>query len=979
MLKYRHIYILLFFVVWAHQHLKSQEYSALDSFNYCYDQKNYSQALNFWKEIDHEEVDYGLLKRKGNCYHYIGNYDSSLQIFQRVLLKLSLEDTLKLIDISINIGNAYQNLSKNDSALHYFSKAEHLNRIYKSMLSSKLYLSIGQLYNEVNLLDSAEYYFLKALDSIRSMSNDMSVSTLYKYESLLKLYLEKGSYEKAIKYGVTAINLVFSMDDPSSWWLFSLHYNIGRVYYSMKSWENAIYYFTKSQEYITDDSKRYEKYVESALMYCYSKTGNALVDSLYYRNDGQTMLKDTMAFAYHLMNYANSIKVNNTDAQILPYYRKAYILLSEKKGFYDKQLTGISNMLGAEFNKLRQYDSSLYYHQHALYCTAKDVDTSDYASNPADVFNADMRLPDIVARKLNTLIAISHQPLNEDSLQNINRLILANCDYYGRCVDAMLRDKTFMQDRLTVLKKEIRKYMLAGIEASWELYQNGHDAFYPEKALQFSETGKYMLLKSMMSARANARRLPDAVAHSNSLLINRINSLQMKIGQREAVGDTSGIADLREALFNLILQKDSLRNVILQQYPETIDRTFNRVNLDMVKKLVGEGQMLNSYFLEDSLLHIIRITGDTMIWIRNDDAAHVREMVAKVADFCNPLGYHTNEKQDYIDCANELNEVLIGDSTMTTGTDEMIIIPDQELNLLPFEALLNGPATRTTSYRDLPYLLHDFTFSYYNSLFLACGNGPEIQSPRNGFLAVAPDFRDSASTSRSSLSSIEQASGEAGYLADLFDGELLAGHQANRKNLEQHLNHSSIIHFATHTNLDTTGFFNSGLLLAGDSTGSNYESLHTSDICCMDMPADLVMLSCCNSGNGLLLDGEGVISLGWAFRYAGCRSVGISLFPLDDATARSIMTSFYAYLKKGKSKNTALRQAKLDFLETSYPGKTHPKYWAGITIFGDQQNVAGTSGFFTRYRIVLLLIGILLMVPVVVVVVRRFRSSSVKR
>lgn len=979
MLKNRHIYILIFFVVWVHQNLKSQEYPALDSFNYCYDQKKYTQAIRFWKEIDHHKVDFELLKRKGNCYHYIGNYDSSLHIFQRISKNVSIDDTLTIIDISINIGNAYQNLSENDSAFQYLKKADRLNRIFKSKLSSKLYLSIGQLYNEINLLDSAEYYYLKALDSERKLNSNMSISILYKYESLLKLYLERRSYQKAIKYGTTAIHLVLNMEDPSPWWLFSLHYNIGRVYYSMGNWENAIYYFTKSQEYINDESKRYEKYVESALMYCYSKTGSESIDSLFYKSDDQTMLKDTMAYAYHLMNYANSIRVYNGEAKILPFCRKAYMLLSTKNGFYDMQLTGISNMLGAEFNNLKQFDSSLYYHQRALYCTAKDVDTSDYASNPADVFNADMRLPDIVARKLNTLIAISHQPLNEDSLQNINRLILANCDYYGRCVDAMLRDKTFMQDRVTVLKKEIRKYMLAGIEAAWALYQSGHDAFYLEKALQFSETGKYMLLKSMMSARANARRLPETVARTNSLLINRINSLQMKIGQREAVGDTSGIADLRENLFDLILQKDSLRNVILQQYPETIDRTFNRVNLDMVKKIVAEGQMLNSYFLEDSLLHIIRITGDTMVWIRNEDAAHVRAMVAKVADFCNPLGYHTNEKQDYIDCANELNDVLIGDSALTTGIGEMVIIPDQELNLLPFEALLNGPATKTTPYRDLPYLLHDFTFSYYNSLYLACGNGPEIQSPRNGFLAVAPDFHDTGSTSRNSLSSIEEASGEAGYLADLFDGELLAGHQANRENLEKHLNHSSIIHFATHTNLDTTGFFNSGLLLAGDSTGSSYESLHTSDICCMDMPADLVMLSCCNSGNGLLLDGEGVISLGWAFRYAGCRSVGISLFPLDDATARSIMTSFYAYLKSGESKNRALRQAKLDFLKTSYPGKTHPKYWAGITIFGDQQNVAGVSGFFTRNGLTLILVGVLLFVAVAVIVVRRYRSLSVKR
>lgn len=108
MLKYRYIILILGFVLFKVTVVISQNISATDSFNYNYDQKNFSRALNFWDDIDPDSIDYELQKRKGNCYFYGKKYDTSQHIYKRIFNNLTPNDTLELIDMSINIGNTWK-------------------------------------------------------------------------------------------------------------------------------------------------------------------------------------------------------------------------------------------------------------------------------------------------------------------------------------------------------------------------------------------------------------------------------------------------------------------------------------------------------------------------------------------------------------------------------------------------------------------------------------------------------------------------------------------------------------------------------------------------------------------------------------------------------------------------------------------------------------------------------------------------------
>jgi CHAT domain-containing protein len=978
MLKFRHIllnsFLLLFLVYSAY----TQKTATIDSFDHYYNQKKYIQALNYLNGVDDDELSYEILKKKGNCYHFTGNLDSSLYVYLEAYNTLLPNDTIKKIDISINIANAWQGLFQTDSAYKYLSFVKKNLQVLDNHHIAKTFISIGNFYNDTHILDSAEFYLLKALHVSKQIEKDTNELLYYCYENLTQLYIDMDEFSKAEYYGRIGFEYISANDISNSWWRFIFCYDLGRVHYANRNWGKTIYYFNKALSCITKELKSYDQYIRNVLSYCYGKVGEIpLAENFYSSNE--TFVIDTMAYSYHLDCYGNFLENQARNyPEALDKYWQGLFLNQAKYSKYHLEVVHDYWVIGRTYHKYRKYDSSLYYFQRALYCNSKDVDTLDYATNPVDVFNADRRLTEIIGRKLASLIAIKQQPLSRDSLQSINRLIVANCDYYGHCVEARLHNKTFMQDRLAVLKREIRKYMLAGMDAAHALYQDHHDSYYLEKALQFSETGKYLLVKSMMSSRNQNAKLPDTLSRLNISLVNRINSLHMEIKKNEAAGKTMQTALLKDQLFNLILQKDSVRSIILQQYPETTGRQFQLLSFDKIKSGIKEGQMLINYFLEDTVLHIVQLTSDSVFWLRNENAARVREMAGQVVPFCNPRVSDPSDKAAYIDHAIALKQLLLGNPPKLRGIEEFILVPDRELNLLPFEALLSKKPNPGTPYRELPYLLYDFTFSYHHSLYLA-GERNEPQKPRgqNKFIAVAPDFKGDASQVRDGLSSIVEAGGEAAYLAELFKGELLSGRNATKTHLEPYLQQASVVHFATHTRTDTTGMFNTGLMLAGDTAENIYEPFLTSEICCSDMQADLVMLSACSSGNGLILDGEGVISLGWAFRYAGCKSVGISLFPLDDASARTIMTSFYTGLRDGLSKNHSLRAAKIEFLETVVPGKTHPKYWAGLTVVGDQSAIASPSNHTVQLIVTLILAVLFTLLVIIAVRKRKARNLEV--
>jgi CHAT domain-containing protein len=145
-----------------------------------------------------------------------------------------------------------------------------------------------------------------------------------------------------------------------------------------------------------------------------------------------------------------------------------------------------------------------------------------------------------------------------------------------------------------------------------------------------------------------------------------------------------------------------------------------------------------------------------------------------------------------------------------------------------------------------------------------------------------------------------------------------------------------ILHVATHGLLNSEHPELSGLVLSlVDEHGRPQDGfLRMHEIYNLNLPADLIVLSACQTALGKQIRGEGLVGLTRGFMYAGAERVVASLWQVDDLATAELMKRFYrAMLKEGKQASEALRLAQLEMLKQNR--WSAPYFWAAFTIQGE--------------------------------------------
>jgi CHAT domain-containing protein len=163
------------------------------------------------------------------------------------------------------------------------------------------------------------------------------------------------------------------------------------------------------------------------------------------------------------------------------------------------------------------------------------------------------------------------------------------------------------------------------------------------------------------------------------------------------------------------------------------------------------------------------------------------------------------------------------------------------------------------------------------------------------------------------------------------------GFEANRQLVASgKLSRYRIIHFATHGLINSEHPELSGLVLSlVDENGKPQDGfLRMSEIFNLQLPADLVVLSACQTAIGKEINGEGLVGLTRGFMYAGAERVVASLWQVDDEATSQLMRYFYrCMLKEGLRPAAALRAAQIEMSKSSR--WSSPYYWAGFVIQGE--------------------------------------------
>ncbi|MFC2138548.1 CHAT domain-containing protein, partial [Bacteroidota bacterium] len=278
------------------------------------------------------------------------------------------------------------------------------------------------------------------------------------------------------------------------------------------------------------------------------------------------------------------------------------------------------------------------------------------------------------------------------------------------------------------------------------------------------------------------------------------------------------------------------------------------------------------------------------------------------------------------------------------------------------------------SYSKLNYLINNFNINYSYSVNILFDNKINKKSLNKNLTAFAPTYDNINSIQDSSVLILREtreflipipfAKTEVKNISKFFRSKIYIDEDASENTFKKSLNKSGIMHLAMHTIVNENDPLYSKLVFSINKDSVEDGFLNAFEIYNLKTKRNLIVLSACKTGFGKLEKGEGIMSIAQAFAYAGCPSVVMTLWSVEDKASSEIMTSFYKYLAKGKNKPEALRLAKLNYLQTADPLKSHPFFWAGYVQIGDISPV-----FSAKKRnsiIIILILGITAAIGIVI-------------
>lgn len=307
--------------------------------------------------------------------------------------------------------------------------------------------------------------------------------------------------------------------------------------------------------------------------------------------------------------------------------------------------------------------------------------------------------------------------------------------------------------------------------------------------------------------------------------------------------------------------------------------------------------------------------------------------------------------------ASRLFDLLLKNAlSLCSPGDHLIIVPDEILGLLPFEALVSRENAADSTSGPPHYVGDDFEITYAQSAtFLtnarAIRRSGEAGEAGRLLAVVNPTFDGGSATAQTSqsagvpsvvtwrpLEKTETLLTQA--IADFGDDHVrgLSRNAASEHNLRgEHLRDFRYLMFATHGVLggQVPYLREPALVLSqvGTDPANTSEDgyLTFSEVLQLDLNAQVAVLAACETGLGEALTGEGVMGMGWAFAHAGARNVLMSLWSVDQAASVRLVGQFFQGLRDGLRPQEALRRARTALRASGYQ---HPFFWAPFILVG---------------------------------------------
>jgi len=818
--------------------------------------------------------------------------------------------------------------NRNAGAFYDLDKLSgNLNRLDSLFLKHKPYLDTlpeKRLYVNSLLYDKGNYYFQlnnyrssrqtfgQIIDSLEPLPNTemdeelidlLSVS----YSFFAKMYTDEGKYELAQQYYDKNIRYILQKK-PNDLASLNTNYSLLAELYGKKGqYENSNAYFKKALGFYLKD-----------------QTGiNGIIATAHNLSENYLALSKTDSAQYYLKLAKNYL---NETHHFASYHHRVQAKLEQKMNNYELALKELNFALHLEKEKWKNAKNesiAIIYNEIGMLQAA----FGQYVSAVANYNLGLEQVEDFDSRGTSTLKLLKNKSVSLNKLGNNDnyKATMETVNLGIKTLDTLKPSFRSKADQLFLIEDAFPLFE-SGLEAAYQLYASTSDDSLIDLAFRYSEKSKsVLLLEALLEAKATQfANIPNDVLERESELKSEITYLEKQIKNSET--DQS---DLKDALFTLKEEYRQLVQKLEVDYKSYYDLKYNTTNvsLEVSQKSLSKHQLLISYFYGNKAIYAIALNRGKKEMFRIPIDADLEANIKKVYQMLS------DPKSDVIALGNatySIYELLLQPILNSGDQKKLIIIPDGLLNYLPFPALNTSPG-------GIRYLAENHAIGYVNSATLL-SELEERQPKEHTILAFAPSFDGTVSVSnpdRGKLLPLPNNKKEVEQILTSFHGRAYIDGEASLRNFKSQLASFGMVHLATHAIFDDTAPEYSYLAFAQNGNAAE-DLLYVADLYNLQLDADLVTLSACESGIGDLKRGEGFLSLARGFFYSGAASIASTLWKINDASTTTLMTSFYKNLSKGEAKDVALQNAQIEFLDNNRDNAlSHPYYWSAFVISGN--------------------------------------------
>ena len=421
--------------------------------------------------------------------------------------------------------------------------------------------------------------------------------------------------------------------------------------------------------------------------------------------------------------------------------------------------------------------------------------------------------------------------------------------------------------------EESRERSEFAIDLAIQLWELTGDELYKEKALDFAERSKsILLLEAFMKEDAEmVAEIPSEMLNEEKELQVTIANVEKEIYNAKMEGRSdSTIQHLEEQLLNYRQDYTNWIKQIETSFPQLFHLKYNFETAsveDIRRNLLTKKEALVEYFVGSLNIYVFVISQDRFDVITLERDFPLEEWVIGFRRDIEAFQQEGKDRmklcQAYTQRAEELYQHLIAPLEEGGLPAKLNIIPSGVLGFLPFDALLTARPTEECVFKSYPYLLnqYDMVYGYSAALQLNLQSAPVVNKK---FLGFAPRFDGAGDFGR-----LLQNVNNLETIASLVGGDVYLNEEATLAQFKAKAGEYGIIQLATHAkaNIEEGDF---SFIVFADGKGG-YDSLFVRDIYLLDLMAELVVLSACETAVGTIHKGEGIISLARGFLYSGAK------------------------------------------------------------------------------------------------------------